>query len=535
MHWKNSFWLVGTMILVLAGGCHLIVGIRDAEPYPPDAGAGAGGATTCTPSQTQVCYGGPEQTESVGVCKAGTQTCTADGEWGPCAGEVLPGQEDCSAPTDEDCNGYACGETLWVKQFGVQSTSAYPADVAVDRQTGDIYVAGHFSGTLPIGSDTLASQSAPSVAFLAKFDGQGTPLWTKQFGEMNDPPPPSVWTESASVAVDGQGNVVLIGTASTTVDLGGGDLPGGVFIGKFAPSGQLLWSQACQTAEVVFASGAVDPISNDVIVAGLFGYGGFDTVTCGNVSLMGGAAVFVSRLAASDGSVLFATKFVGGDVGLSQQEVAVDDQGSILLTGRGYNLNFGGPLLTGVYVAKLASNGSHVWSRGFGAGSGLALALDAAGGLAIAGFGEATGPLNFGGEDLMPLGQEDLFVATLDGLGNHVRSRRFGSPGDNRSSGRSVAIDSKGNITIAGRVYGNVVLDDTILAVAGTEGSFAAQFDADGRAAWSKTFGRDQCYVAFSSMNELVVACQSIVAADFGEGLMTPVGDSDLFLLKIAP
>jgi Beta-propeller repeat len=520
--------LTGAALLALAGGCHLIVGIRDAEPYPPDAGAGAGGATACSPSQTQVCYGGPAQTEGVGVCKSGTQLCTAEGEWGACEGAVLPEAEDCSAPADEDCDGYVCGETLWVQQFGVQSTSASPTDVAVDRQTGDIYVAGSFSGVLPIGSDMLDSQGLPTVAFLAKFDPQGTPLWAKQFGGGG-----ANTAQSTSVALDGQGNVVLIGTANPTVNLGDGDLPRGVFIGKFASSGQLLWSQACQTDEsfILLASGAVDPISDDVVVAGSFYDPG--TITCGNVSLTGAQDVFVSRLAASDGSVVFATSYGGDDGDGELYDVAVDGQGSILITGSGNNLSFGDAPLTGGYIAKLASNGSHVWSKGFGDGAARALAVDAVGALAMLGAGDDTGSLNFGSEDLMPLGEQDLFLATLNELGDHVSSRRFGSPGANQSNGLDVAIDSKGNLAVAGRVEGNVIIDNVILT--GSANAFVVKFATDGKASWLKTFGREDCYVAFSSLDELVAACESYVAADFGLGLATPVGSSDLFLLKIAP
>lgn len=172
---KRGSGLTGVGILVLAGGCHLIVGIRDAEPYPPDAGTG--GAAACTPAHVQDCYGGPEQTLGVGVCKAGTQTCQVDGEWGPCDGEIQPGTEDCSKPGDEDCNGYACGEMLWVQQLGVQSTNAYIHDVAVDPQTGDVYFTGALHGSLPIGAYTLDSQGVSRVAFLAKLEPNGAPLW----------------------------------------------------------------------------------------------------------------------------------------------------------------------------------------------------------------------------------------------------------------------------------------------------------------------------------------------------------------------
>ena len=512
-------------IFALAGGCHLIVGIRDAEPYPPDGGAG--GAAACTPEQTQDCYGGPEQTRGVGACKAGTQTCQVDGEWGPCEGEVLPGTEDCSQPEDEDCNGYACSETLWVKQFGDPSTEAYSEDVAVDPLTGDIYFTGYFSGTLTMGAATLGSQGDGTAAFLAKFDRDGKPLWSKQVGELD-----GSYTRSATVAVDRDGNVLLVGATSTTLSLGGDELPAGVFVGKFDSSGQHLWSMACHSVGQAYrqAHGAVDPTSGDVILGGYFGMG---SLTCGNISLMGSSEVFVARLAALDGSVIFANAFSGAGNDF-MFGVAVDEQGSISVAGNGSGLGFGGPLLTGGYVVKLASNGSHVWSKPIGDGGPHAIAYDAAGGLAVTGRGDDTGVLNFGGRDLVPIGQNDLFVARWDESGNYLWSRRFGSPGANRSGGTDVTIDSQGNLAVTGLVWGNVPVDGVILT--GDSNAFVTKFDAFGKAAWSRTLAADEAYaVAFSSLNELVVGGQSIVAADFGEGLVNPVGESDLFILKFAP
>jgi hypothetical protein len=391
---KSGFGSFGVGVLALAGGCHLIVGIRDAEPYPPDAGTGGtGGAAACTPDQTQDCYGGPEQTKGVGACKAGTQTCQADGEWGPCEGEVRPGTEDCSLPEDEDCNGYACGETLWVKQFGDPSTEAYSQDVAVDHLTGDIYFTGYFSGSLTIGTDTLVSQGNGTATFLAKFDRDGSPLWATRFGE---------GTIGTSVGVDGQGNVVVIGTAASPVNLGGDELPGGVFVGKFASSGQHIWSHVCQcnTAFGCSARGAVDPGSGDIVIAGGFARLATDTITCGNIPVTGTSDVFVAKFATSDGSAVFSKAFNGAGEDTAR-DVAVDEQGSIILTGFGYGLSFGGPSLTDGYVVKLASNGSHVWSMAFGNARAEAITFGAAGGLAIT--GSASGSvLNFGGEDLLP-------------------------------------------------------------------------------------------------------------------------------------
>lgn len=58
----------------------------------------------CTTGTTRSCYTGPAGTAGVGVCRAGTQTCTG-GSWGACTGQVLPSTDVCGNMIDEDCNG----------------------------------------------------------------------------------------------------------------------------------------------------------------------------------------------------------------------------------------------------------------------------------------------------------------------------------------------------------------------------------------------------------------------------------------------
>ncbi len=61
----------------------------------------------CTPGEQQPCYSGPAGSDGVGVCVAGTATCGPDGEgFGGCAGEIIPGVEDCNNLTDDDCDGF---------------------------------------------------------------------------------------------------------------------------------------------------------------------------------------------------------------------------------------------------------------------------------------------------------------------------------------------------------------------------------------------------------------------------------------------
>ena len=61
----------------------------------------------CTDGMSRPCYTGANGTEGVGPCHGGTQLCGANGAYGPCMGEVVPGTEGghCADGIDNDCNG----------------------------------------------------------------------------------------------------------------------------------------------------------------------------------------------------------------------------------------------------------------------------------------------------------------------------------------------------------------------------------------------------------------------------------------------
>lgn len=59
----------------------------------------------CEPGEMGECYSGPAGTIGVGVCTSGTRTCTDQGLWDNCQGEVTPTSEMCGNGVDDDCNG----------------------------------------------------------------------------------------------------------------------------------------------------------------------------------------------------------------------------------------------------------------------------------------------------------------------------------------------------------------------------------------------------------------------------------------------
>ncbi|MCB9638917.1 MAG: hypothetical protein H6728_09245 [Myxococcales bacterium] len=58
----------------------------------------------CLPGQTRKCYDGPANTQGIGTCKDGDQSCISIGTWGTCQGAIKPTTESCNGK-DDDCNG----------------------------------------------------------------------------------------------------------------------------------------------------------------------------------------------------------------------------------------------------------------------------------------------------------------------------------------------------------------------------------------------------------------------------------------------
>lgn len=148
------------------------------------------------------------------------------------------------------------GKELWTRQFGSSSPDEANA-VSVD-ESGNAYVVGHTSGTLP-GQPTAGSGDA----FVRKFDGAGKELWTQQFRGGTH----SGADVASSVSADGNGNVYVVGS------LHGPAMnysPSAPFIRKYSGSGQELWTR--ELAIVGGRAGAAASVSVDrsggVFVAG---------------------------------------------------------------------------------------------------------------------------------------------------------------------------------------------------------------------------------------------------------------------------
>lgn len=180
-----------------------------------------------------------------------------------------------------------------------------------------------------------------------------------------------------------------------------------------------------------------------------------------------------------------------------------------------------------------------VWSRGFGDATGQyarAVAVDADGNVIVA--GQMEGSVDFGGGPLEATGTgADAFVAKLDRFGAHLWSKRF--PGEGNQFVMAVDVDAAGDIVVAGRAFGRIDLGGGVLASRGRDDVFVAKLDGEGNHLWSKIFGgpgEDRCdRIAVTASGGVLVAGAFQDAIDFGTGPLESAGMRDAFVLELGP
>jgi hypothetical protein len=335
----------------------------------------------------------------------------------------------------------AAGNVVWSKLFK-GTGDHYDGGIAIDGE-GHFVLSGSFDGTIDFGGGALVSDAINNI-FVAKLGSAAAGhLWSKRFpGSAN----------SADVAVAADGHIVVAGAFSKGVDFGGGPLasanPGTyeIFLAALDEAGDHLWSESFGGAGFDLAgSVAVDGAGN-VLLAGIFegviDFGG------GALSAMGSSA-FVARFDPL-GKHIWSKSFGDGHV----WQMRVDPAGSVTLIGGGKGMDFGGgPLTDWNFVAKLDAAGNHLWSRSFGqlmVDSLFDADTDASGNVFLTGF--VSSPVDLGGGPLAGDGQGHLFVAKLDSDGNHVWSSTFGHD----ASGLGVAADAAGNVIVRGELSESV-------------------------------------------------------------------------------
>ncbi|MCA1839586.1 MAG: SBBP repeat-containing protein, partial [Actinobacteria bacterium] len=153
---------------------------------------------------------------------------------------------------------------LWSKRLGgTDSDHAY--SVASDP-SGNVLVAGiSNNSSIDLGGGPLPGVGSFDMV-VAKYSASGTHLWSKRLGGTG-------FDYAQSVASDPSGNVLVAGySQSSSIDMGGGPMPGAgrsdMVVAKYSASGTHLWSKRLGGTGFDDAQSVASDPSGNVLVAG---------------------------------------------------------------------------------------------------------------------------------------------------------------------------------------------------------------------------------------------------------------------------
>ncbi len=365
------------------------------------------------------------------------------------------------------------GGHLWSRVIGAESDDA-GRGIAIDSSSNVLVTGLQGSYSVDYGGGPQFNHGAYDV-FIAKYSSAGSWSWSKTIGG-------SGYDQGNAIAADGADNVFVtgyIGAGTGGADFGGGALFSAglsdVFLVKYSPAGQHLWSKRFGAAGNDAGMAVSTDGSGNVIIVGSFegavDFGG------GALTSAGMRDIFVAKYSAT-GQHIWSKRFgsTGDDVGYG---LAVDSAGDVFLSGKFQgSVSFGGTALTSaggddIFLVKLAgATGNHSWSKSFGSTSGdasLGLAVDTSRSVVMTGY--FTGSVNFGGGALSSSGL-DVFVAKYAGDGTYTWSRRYG--GFDTQIANAVAVAGTGDVSVTGYFSTGIDLGAGPMASSGSYDVFLA-------------------------------------------------------------
>jgi hypothetical protein len=513
----------------------------DADADAPENGDAGGDAPDgCSVDGAVACYDGPAGTAGVGLCKTGLLTCSADVL--TCEGQVTPVFEDPTTAADDSCDGYT-GNYLSNLQFGASGTQRVDG-FGLDS-AGNMFVVGTFYGTFTIGSDTLTSAGGADI-YLAKLDSQGNGVWAKSFGSADQ-------EAAAGLVVDGLGNVIISGEIIGPTDFGDGvhtPLNGQytAYLAKFDTNGNIAWSGAWGNA--VHATWgyavAVGP-SNEVMLAGAFR----ESLQFGSTPPLVGAVGDVGEayLAVFDssGTPLFSRGFIAPGQQLVVQST-IDANGNLYVTGTTDDVitvaggSIGAPGKN-AFVAVFDPTGSALWSQPLGPLTGTSgysvggVAVDAQGNVAVTTTYVGTTTLG-STQHTSVNGSQDILVAELDSSGNFLWSQSFGDATDDENP-RRIAVDSLGNVVVAGNVRTQLSCGGKLLPYSGGDDVFVLKLSQAGDPLWCQVFGGSGMdavnAVRTNAANQVLAAGAFESSMNLGTDALVSLGGTDALIVKFEP
>jgi len=337
----------------------------------------------------------------------------------------------------------ADGTRQWTRVFGTSEDDG--ATVIATDSTGATYVAGTTGGSFE-GYEQAGTWEGSTDAFLTKLGADGEILWTYQYGSENGETP-------FGIVVDSEGSVYLAGSTGGALD---GIVSAGttdVFISKFTPDGDKLWTKLFGTPE---SDGSIS----------LRGEGSAAIDAEDNIILVGTTAGALVGASLGNDDAFIAQLDTDGDIQWIHQlgtpehdrgfDVSINSAGDIFLSGM-TRASIDGNVAFGdrdAFVNQFAVDGTKEWTGQYGSEYDeypYAISTTTDGGFWLAGstLGSFSGAPN--------AGLLDVYVARYDADGVVLSSEQFGSSKVDNLYG--AAVDSADNFygvgTTSAGLFGN--------------------------------------------------------------------------------
>ena len=277
-----------------------------------------------------------------------------------------------------------------------------------------------------------------------------------------------------------------------------------------------------------------------------------------NLTSNGAQDIFIEKLD-SLGNLIWA-KNIGGTGGDQGNSITIDTAGNIFITGQFQHTvdfdpgagisNLTSTGSTDIFVLKLDSSGNFIWAKGFGGTAtdvGLSIAADLIGNVYTTGYfaGSADFKPGPGSSFLTSNGGYDVFVQKLNSNGNFMWAKGMG--GSTFDYGRSISVDSSGNVYVMGDFRGTADFFSgsgaVYLTSRGSSDVFIQKFNPSGIFVWVKQMGGVGTDVGqaiiIDGFGNIYSTGYFNGTANFDPGAgtasLTSNGSSDVFVQKLNP
>ena len=378
--------------------------------------------------------------------------------------------------------------------------------------------------------------------------------------------------QPTSIAIDADGNQVIIGTFRGTADFDPDPDPdstfsltsngwGDIFIQKLDVNGNLLWASSMgdmnndRGAEVVIGD------DGNIYATGYF-WGTIDADPGDGVYELSQDRWTTMVLKINpDGDLIWGKQFGSGNVGHAYGwSIAIDNNQNVITSGYFYgrvdfNPGPGTYNLTctsyDTFIQKLDANGNFIWAKQIGGTAqdlSYSIALDPSGFLYTTGYFSGTADFNpgTGTYNMTSTGSSDAYILKLDLNGNFIWAKQLGGPAVD--CGGEIALDNNGNVYISGYFYSTGDFDPgtgtSYLTSNGHADSFVFKSDSDGDFLWViQTGGPGWDYgmtLALDGSGNIFNVGRFEETADFDPGgnnefELSNVGEYDMFVQKLNP